>query len=83
MRTLTAKSGLLNVQRVIGVYSFGIAGLEIYGYEYGPNDRIIYGYRYNDRPPKEQRARIRYTARGRAYFLFYGRRVHLDECMSV
>ena len=71
-------------EKVIATYYAGLFGLgiEIFGIEYGIDDYII--YRWTDSStPKKTRSKIRYTKKGKAYFVSFGKRIPLDECMRV
>lgn len=61
-------------------YSLGLVG-----YEVGiSNDGETAFYRYvgmTGPEPNGHRAKIHMTAKGKAYFLINGRRIHLDECL--
>lgn len=64
----------------VAYYSMGLAG-----YEVGvSDDGETAFYRYinpGGGKPYGQHAKIRYTSKGRAYFLANGRRIHLDQCL--
>ena len=70
--------------KVIATYYAGAfdLGIEIFGIEYGIDDYIIYRWT-NSRTPKKTRAKIRYTNKGKAYFVSFGKRIPLDECIRV
>ena len=71
-------------EKVIATYyagAFGL-GIEIFGIEYGIDDYIIYRWT-NSSTPKKTRAKIRYTNKGKAYFISFGKRIPLDECIRV
>ena len=66
----------------VAVYSFGLCGIEILDIEYGINDAVIYRFcSGSEEVEKPHRARIYYSNNDRNYFLYNGRRIHLDECM--
>ena len=69
-------------EKVIATYyagAFGL-GIEIFGIEYGIEDYIIYRWMNSS---KKTRAKIRYTNKGKAYFVSFGKRIPLDECIRV
>lgn len=69
---------------MIGYYSMGLAGFEV---EELGDETVAYTYLYpgmDESKKKAHKARVKYTANGRPYFIsFQGRRVHLDECLRV
>jgi hypothetical protein len=66
-------------------YASRNAGLEIHGIEYGINDYIyaVSGAWIQSKAQSYHRARIDYTAAGRAYFRIFGNRVYLDELIKM
>lgn len=74
---------VVNGEKVIAVYSFGLSGLAITGIEYGIDDRILYYFDdLTDSPKKARKAKIHYETE-RPYFLYNGKRIHFDECMKI
>lgn len=70
-------------KKVVAVYSFGLCGLAITGIEYGIDDSVLYFFDdLTDSPKKARKAKIHYETE-RPYFLYRGRRIHLDDCMRV
>ena len=62
------------------VYADGLAGYEVGLIECG--ERAIWRYCPPGQPPKKpHKSKIYLTAKGRAYFLANGHRIHLDECL--
>ncbi len=62
------------------VYASGLDGYEV-GILPG-GESAAWRYCPPGQQPREiRRSRIRYTAKGRAYFLAYGQRIHLDQCL--
>ncbi len=61
-----------------GYYSLGLCG-----YEVTVLDDEHVGWRFvgTEREQPPHCAKIRYTAKGRAYFRAGNRRIHLDECL--
>ena len=53
--------------------------LNIYGIEYGIDDRIIVGYS-NEKPTKNK---IYYNSKGETYFKKHGKRFYINEFMRV
>lgn len=53
--------------------------LNVYGIEYGIDDRVITGY--TGEPPRKNK--IYYTMSGKPYFRKYGQRFYLDDFMRV
>lgn len=66
-------------------YASRNAGLEIHGIEYGVNDYVyaVSGAWIGENGKSYHRARIDYTAAGRAFFRIFGSRVYLDECVRM
>ncbi|RHC58320.1 hypothetical protein DW839_01840 [Enterocloster bolteae] len=66
-------------------YASRNAGLEIHGIEYGINDYVyaVSGAWAGAAAHSYHRARIDYTAAGRAFFRIFGGRVYLDECIKM
>lgn len=65
----------------IGYIAFTIhSGISVKAIVYGINDYIYYQYERGDNITYHK-AIIRYTASGRAYFNFYGQRIHFDEIL--
>ena len=64
-------------------YAGGLAGIEIFSIDYGVDDYIVYRWNIDGKAGKQTRAKIRYTNKGKAYFVSFGRRVPLDECLRV
>ena len=65
-----------------GYYSMGLCGYEVEVNE----DCESVSYRYitpTSTDPKPHRAIVRYTAKGKAYFLANGQRIHLSECLRT
>lgn len=63
----------------VAVWSCGLAGLEIKGVEYGMEETVLCVWTGDN---GAHRCKVRSGRRG-PYFLFYGRRVYLDECWRV
>lgn len=66
-------------------YASRNAGLEIHGIEYGVNDYVyaVSGAWIGEKGKSYHRARVDYTAAGRAFFRIFGSRVYLDECIRI
>lgn len=62
-------------------YAVGYYDLEIKKIEYSIDDYVIYVTGAIHGHPKAHRAKIYYT--DRPYFMCYGSRVHLDDCMKM
>lgn len=62
-------------------YYSGFSGLEIKEIQYGIEDYIIFVAGAWCSKKSVHRSRIRYTAAGRAYFMYNGSRIPLDECI--
>jgi len=60
-------------------YSFGLCGYELRASEDG--ETIYYRWTGTSGAAPEQHAKVRYTNKGRTYFIANGRRIHLDECL--
>lgn len=54
-------------------------GIMITGIEHGIDDYIYYHHANGNNIGKLNRSKIRYTAKGRAYFVTLGMKVYLDE----
>ena len=80
---MTAKEYCMN--HPVIAYASRNAGLEIHGIEYGINDYVyaVSGAWAGTAAHSFHRARIDYTASGRAYFRIWGSRVYLDECIRM
>ena len=70
--------------KVHGIYHmFNVGGIEVHieeGY-----DPLVY-WRYSiidEKPQKWHKAKVTYTAAGRSYFQANGKRIYLDQVMSV
>lgn len=64
------------------IYCMGLCGYELNIDPTGENVFFRY-YAPTGGNPTKQRTKIRYTAKGRAYFLVNGRRIHLDKCLRL
>lgn len=66
-------------------YASLLSGVEVHGIECGINDYVyaVSGAWAGTAAQSFHRARIDYTARGRAYFRICGSRVYLDECIRM
>lgn len=60
-------------------FSMGLAGYELRVDDAG--DNVFYRFFGTDAQHREQRAKVRFTAKGHPFFLANGRRIHLDECL--
>lgn len=64
-----------------GYYSMGLSGLAITLEPNGEN--VQYELVGTDNNSCVHRSKIYYTANGRAFFMAFGKRVHLDECLRA
>lgn len=67
-------------------YASRNGGIEIHGIEYGINDFVYAAVSRSQASTAAHsfhRARIDYTASGRAYFRIFGSREYLDECIRM
>lgn len=79
---MTAKEYCLSHPAV--AYVSRNAGLEIHGIEYGITDYVYaVSGAWAGASPSYHRARIDYTASGKAFFRIWGNRVYLDECIRM
>ena len=67
------------VIKYTGIYSMGLCGYEVGVDE--AQEVVFYRFVGPSGPKPGQKAKIRYTSKGRPYFLANNRRVHLDECL--
>ena len=68
--------------RIRGFYSLGLVGYEV---EILDDEHVSWLYVGTQQEQVRHTARIRYTSKGRAYFLVTEprRRIHLDECLRA
>lgn len=64
-----------------GYYSMGLVGYEVTVDSDG--ETVRYRYHGAASVAPERKAKVRYTKKGRAYFLAHGHRIHLDECLRT
>ena len=66
---------------VMGFHIVGGYGLYVYDYSYGIDDSVKFRYLDDRSRPRSRfsQAKVRYTQKGRAYFVSQGRRFYLDE----
>lgn len=62
-----------------GIYSLGLCGYEVAVDE--TQEIAFYRFVGLSGPQLGRKAKIRYTSKGRPYFLAGNRRIHLDECL--
>lgn len=63
-----------------GYYSIGLCGLAI---TLEANSKSVqYELVGTDKAPYIHRSKIYYTASGRPFFVAFGKRIHLDECLT-
>lgn len=67
-------------------YYSGLDGIEIHGIEYGIEDHIycVSGAWYGGKAAKQyHRVKVQYTRKGAAFFVVYGYRIPLNECIRM
>lgn len=64
-----------------GYYSMGLCGLAVT--LEANSESVQYELVGTDKGSYIHRSKIYYTANGRPYFLAFGKRVHLDECLNL
>lgn len=68
----------------IGSYAIcNLMGIIIEGVDYGIDDYVCFRYANGNDIGRLNRSKVRYTSKGRAYFMSYGRRIYLDEVMRT
>ena len=67
-----------NLQVIASLSICNGLSLNIYGIEYGIDDKIIVGY--TDEVPRKNK--IYYTTSGKVYFKIYGQRFYIDDFMT-
>ena len=73
------KKEICNSNPTVGVYSEGLAGLEIKYIEYDIDDYVYYVALYGN--SSYHKSKIYYS--DRPYFKFRGRRIHFDEVLRI
>ena len=73
------KKEICDSNPTVGVYSEGLAGLEIKYIEYDIDDYVYYVAHYD----KESYHKSKIYYDGRLYFNFYGRKIYFDEILRA
>lgn len=63
-------------------YETAWTGIDIKGFEYGVDDKVIYEYINANGKADKHKTKV-YTDTERAYFICNGKRIHLDECLRT
>jgi hypothetical protein len=67
---------------ILGFYSMGLVGYEIHKIENEAGEEYVtWLYVGTQREQRARKSKVQYTAKGRAFFIAHGKRIHLDECM--
>lgn len=66
----------------LAVHSMGLVGIEIYDIEHG-FDEYVYWIYTGDTVPIYHRSKVYINVSGESYFLAFGRRVYLNDCLRV
>ena len=68
-----------NLQVIAYMHICGSLSLEIYGIEYGIDDKVVVGYS-NEKPTKNK---LYCNSKGETYFKKHGKRFYINEFMRV
>mgnify|MGYP001164433511 FL=1 len=82
---------------VKAVYNTGLSGISIHGYDWGGNDYVFWseshevilwdvnsdGYLEFKQVTTYHKSLLKTTLSGNYYFVVYGKRVSLDDCLKV